>query len=186
MLFGDDENGSLSPETATTDTNGRAQTTLTLSKDATGEYIVEAYRSDDFGVYVDLTVTIDTSPPRATRLEKISGDNQTGFTGGALANPFVVEVRDQFDDPMDGVTVTFAVTAGGGSLSATNVTTDQDGRAESTLTLAATPAPIPSRQVSKVSPKRRPLVQKRPFNPRPQRPYQPSSAGSRADPPVKR
>ena len=87
ILFGDADTGSLDPETGTTDENGRAQTTLILSNDATGEYIVEAYRSDDFGVYVDFTVTIDTSPPTPTTLSIVSGDNQNGFTGAALANP---------------------------------------------------------------------------------------------------
>ena len=36
-------------------------------------------------------------------------------------NPVVVEVHDQYRDPMEGVTVTFAVSAGGGSLSDTTV-----------------------------------------------------------------
>ena len=38
-----------------------------------------------------------------------------------------------------GVPVTFAVTAGGGTLSVTNTTTDENGRAESTLTLGPNP-----------------------------------------------
>ena len=139
VLFGDADTGSLSPETGKTDANGRAQTTLTLGTDAEGEYTVEAYNSDDFGVYVDFTVSVDTSPPTPTTLSIVSGDNQSGFTGAVLANPFVVEVRDQFDDPISSVTVTFAVSEGGGSLSATTGTTDQDGRAESTLTLGTDP-----------------------------------------------
>ena len=139
IFFGDPDTASLDPETATTDANGRAQTTFTLSADAEGEYIVEAYSSQDFGVYVNFTVTVDTSLPKATRLEKISGDNQTGFAGEPLMNPFVVQVRDQYNDPLEGVTVTFAVTAGDGSLSGTTVTTDQDGQAKTTLTLGTEP-----------------------------------------------
>ena len=119
IFFGDATTGSLNPMSAETDADGRVQTTLTLTDDATGEYIVEAYNSDDFGVYVDFTVSVDTSPRTATRLAKISGDDQSGFTGAALVNPFVVEVRDQFDDPLAGAAVTFAVTAGSGALSAT-------------------------------------------------------------------
>ena len=42
-------------------------------------------------------------------MEIISGDNQTGLTGEALANPFVVEVRDENGNPLEGVIVTFAV-----------------------------------------------------------------------------
>ena len=139
IFFGDATTGSLNPMSAETDAHGRVQTTLTLTDDATGEYTVEAYNSDDFGVYVDFTVSVDTSPRTATRLAKISGDDQSGFTGEALVNPFVVEVRDQFDDPLEGVTVTFAVTAGSGALSATTATTDAAGQAESTLTLGGDP-----------------------------------------------
>ena len=40
----------------------------------------------------------------------ISGDKQQGLLGEALANPFVVEVRDQSGDPLLGVQVTFSVT----------------------------------------------------------------------------
>ena len=46
---------------------------------------------------------------------------------------------DQHGEPLAGATVTFAVTAGGGTLSATTATTDADGRASTTLTLGRTP-----------------------------------------------
>ena len=65
----------------------------------------------------------------------ISGDKQQGLLGEALAKPFVVEVRDQSGDPLPGVQVTFSVSSGGGTLSATSVMTDVNGRAESILTL---------------------------------------------------
>ena len=70
--------------------------------DATGEYIVEAYRSDELGLSTQFTVTVDPLLPKATRLEKISGDDQTGLTGGVWAAPFVVEVLDQYDAPLEG------------------------------------------------------------------------------------
>ena len=68
-------------------------------------------------------------------LLKISGDNQTGTAGAALANPFVVEVQNSDGTGIAGVLVTYAVTAGNGTLSATYTATDGNGRAESTLTL---------------------------------------------------
>ena len=61
------------------------------------------------------------------------------MTGEALLNPFVVEIRDQYDTPLEGVTVTFTVSAGGGSLSDTSVDTDANGLAQSTLTLGNDP-----------------------------------------------
>ena len=80
-----------------------------------------------------------------TTLTKVSGDAQTGATSTALANPFVVEVKDGGRTWGDGsvrgvpvafagVPVTFAVTGGGGTLSATSVATDSNGRAQTTLT----------------------------------------------------
>ncbi len=68
-------------------------------------------------------------------LLKVSGDHQKGTAATALANPFVVEVQNSDGTGLAGISVTFAVTAGNGTLSATDTTTDADGRAESTLTL---------------------------------------------------
>jgi hypothetical protein len=65
----------------------------------------------------------------------VSGNNQSGRPGAELANPFVVEVIDEDNAPVSGVTVTFAVTAGGGTLSRTSATTGSNGRAQTTLTL---------------------------------------------------
>ena len=68
-------------------------------------------------------------------LSKISGDNQTGTSGTLLANPFVIEVRDNNLSALEGISVTFTVTTGGGTLNITHTTTDENGRAESMLTL---------------------------------------------------
>ena len=68
-------------------------------------------------------------------LLKISGDNQKGVSFAPLSHPFVVEVQDENGAALPGISVTFAVTAGGGTLSVTSTTTDEKGRAESTLTL---------------------------------------------------
>ena len=83
------------------------------------------------------TTTTTTTTPVATTLSKISGDNQQGPPGEALANPFVVQVQDQNGNPLQGTTVTFAVTAGGGTLTATTPTTDANGQAQTTLTLGS-------------------------------------------------
>ena len=83
-------------------------------------------------VYVDFDNRVATAPV------KISGDTQQGNTGATLTQPFVVEVRDGSSVAFTGVPVTFVVTAGGGTLSATNTTTDANGRAQSVLTLGNT------------------------------------------------
>ncbi len=84
------------------------------------------------GAFVDFDNRVATAPV------KISGDTQQGSSGTTLAQPFVVEVRDGDSTAFAEVPVTFAVTAGGGTLSVTSTTTDANGRAESTLTLGNT------------------------------------------------
>ena len=73
--------------------------------------------------------------PHPRTLTKISGDEQKGLSSTALADPLVVEVRDQNGDLFEGARVSFAVTAGDGTLSTTTATTDARGRASTTLTL---------------------------------------------------
>ena len=90
-------------------------------------------------------------PGSPSKLEIISGDGQQGPSGKALPRPLVVEVRDQYGNPLPGSTVTFTVTAGDGRLSdrfkVENVKTDANGRAETSLTLG----PHPGRNIVVVS-----------------------------------
>ena len=129
--------GTVQPEIATTDADGLAQSTLTLGSDP-GTNTVEG-GIEGIAQTVVFSAEATPPPPAPTVLSVISGDNQSGLTGEALVNPFVVEVRDQYDDPMEGVTVTFAVLAGDGSLSSEMGLTDANGQAESTLTFGSDP-----------------------------------------------
>ena len=70
-------------------------------------------------------------------LLKISGDNQKGASYASLSQPFVIEAQDENGSALTGISVTFAVTGGGGTLSVKNTTTDENGRAQSTLILGA-------------------------------------------------
>ena len=123
--------GRFSPRTPRTDEDGFAETTFTPT--STGRIRVVATVT---GVDSTAAFIVQGGEP-ADALEKVSGDNQSGTPGNALANPFVVEVQDEDGEPLTGHSVTFSVTAGGGSLSATSATADEDGRAETTLTLGS-------------------------------------------------
>ena len=68
-------------------------------------------------------------------LLKISGDNQTGTAFTPLSNPYVVEVQDESGSAASGIAVTFAITAGGGIIHPKITRTDENGRAQNTLTL---------------------------------------------------
>ena len=128
---------SLSDTSVDTGANGLAQSTLTLGSDpGTNTVEVSAEGISQMPVF---SAEATLPPPMPTALSIISGDNQTSLTGETLMNPFVVEVRDQYGDPMEGVTVTFTVTAGDGTLSTITATTDANGQAEITLTLGSDP-----------------------------------------------
>ena len=79
--------------------------------------------------------------PRPTALLKVSGDNQQGTLGAELISPLVVELRNQYGSALSlqGVPVTFTITAGDGQLNGKftveNKMTDANGRAQTTLTL---------------------------------------------------
>ena len=68
-------------------------------------------------------------------LLKILGDDQKGVSSSPLSDPFVIEVQDENGSVLAGISVTFAVITGGGTLSVTSTTTDANGRAQSILTL---------------------------------------------------
>ena len=84
-------------------------------------------------------IEVKFDPRTPTTLVKISGAAQQATVNAVLARPFVVEVRDEQNRAFAGMPVTFVVTAGGGTLSTTRTTTDENGRAESTLTLGPNP-----------------------------------------------
>ena len=82
-------------------------------------------------------VTVSFDDRAHPALLKISGDNQHGIPSASLSQPFVIEVRDENGSALAGISVTFAVIGGGGTLSTTITRTDANGRAQSTLTLGA-------------------------------------------------
>lgn len=65
----------------------------------------------------------------------VSGDNQTGGAGAALALPITVQVNDKKGDALKGAEVTFAVTGGGGSVQSATVTTNAQGQAATNWTV---------------------------------------------------
>ena len=165
----DDGTVSFSVTTATTDSDGQVSTSLRLGSDATGSYTVTAsVGTGSISSTVTVDSSSDDGPDdgQGTRgtsqqpksdgssgnenstavkqvipqtLTKVSGDEQRGPAGTALAAPFVVSVLDQNRSAFTGAVVTFSVTAGGGTLSSTTATTDANGQAATTLTLGSDP-----------------------------------------------
>ena len=126
---------STSSATATTDTNGQAATRLTLGSES-GTNTVSATVEGLDPVTFTATAAEQAMPHSLT---KVCGDSQEGTAGALLAEPLVVSVVDEDGAAMAGVVVSFAVTAGGGTLSAATATTDANGRAATRLTLGSDP-----------------------------------------------
>ena len=82
-------------------------------------------------------VIVEFDNQAQSALLKISGDNQKGASFAPLPQPFVVEAQDENGSALAGISVTFSVTEGDGTLSTTTARTDLNGRAQSTLTLSS-------------------------------------------------
>lgn len=112
-----------------TDAAGQASATFTAGQVAGPQKA----RATAGGAKADFTLTATAGP--ATQLTKSTGDGQTGWAGVPLPMAYAVVARDAFNNPVAGVTVTWAVTSGGGSLSAATSVTTATGAATTIHTL---------------------------------------------------
>ena len=119
--------------TAITDATGQAATRLTLGSEP-GTNTVEVSAE---GMDPETFTATATEQVMPNALTKVCGDEQGGRAGERLAEPLVVFVSDEDGAAMAGVAVTFAVTAGGGTMSATTDTTNANGRTRIFLTLGS-------------------------------------------------
>ena len=106
---------------------------LTIDKSGTG-YTLSASAATLTGA---TSSAFNITAAAATTITVASGNNQSGAPNSALANPLVVTATDAFGNGVPGVGVTFAVTAGGGSLGTPNATTAANGQAQTSWTLGA-------------------------------------------------
>lgn len=86
-----------------------------------------------FGV----TACSDSGSDAAVSITVVSGSSQTGIVATALVSPLVVKVVDEDGDAVSGASVTFATTSGG-VIGSPTVTTNSEGRAQTTYVLGAT------------------------------------------------
>ncbi len=124
--------GSANPVSVNTGADGSASTTWTLGPRAginTVTAVVSGVGSVGF--------TARGTSAGASRLVRNGGDQQTAPAQTRLGTPLSVRAVDADGDGVSGVNVTWAVTAGGGSLSSTSTTTRDDGTAEVTWTLGS-------------------------------------------------
>ncbi len=115
-----------------TDENGRAETIWVLGT-AAGRHRLEARVAGLTPLVFEATALAD-APVSATAT---GGQDQRAQPGATLPEALVVTVRDEFGNPVEGVSVTFSIAAGAGSLSVTESVTDVAGTAATSWTLGA-------------------------------------------------
>jgi hypothetical protein len=82
---------------------------------------------------------LSTDNPISLRLGALKGDNQSAAAGTVFADSLTAIVLDQYGFSTEGVAVAWAITSGGGSLSAATTTTDLNGITSVTYTGGLTP-----------------------------------------------
>jgi len=135
--------GSVVGSPDTTNANGVATLTSWKLGGVVGQNTVTATATGLPSVTFNATATAGA----ATTVIAIAGSNQAAVQGTSVATPPAVRVTDGSGNPVSGVAVTFAVTAGGGSATGLSKTTNTAGEAavtswtlgsSSTQTLTAT------------------------------------------------
>ncbi len=122
--------GVISPSQSVTGPDGTATATMRLGS-ALGAQSARAV----LGGADPVTFTATANAAPASQLSVVSGDNQTATVGATLVQAVRVKVADGFGNAVSGVTVIFAVTLGGGSLSSPTAISDASGFAQVTWTL---------------------------------------------------
>jgi len=118
--------GTANPPSAVTDSLGLAQTAVTLGSTA-GSLSITASVAAATQVQFAATATQQAGVPAS--LTKVAGDGQSAPVGTAVATAPQVKVTDAFSTPVSGVSVTFAVASGGGSVTGATATTNSSGLA---------------------------------------------------------
>ena len=119
--------GSVSSPTVATDADGVASITWTVGNEPGVN--VDTVRASVSGLNTPAVFTATVTAAAPATLTSISGNAQSGVPGQPLAQPLVVVVRDRFGNGTPDVPVTWAVTAGGGTLSSPTSSTGADGHA---------------------------------------------------------
>lgn len=114
---------SSNPAVVSVDANGRA------TAESNGSAVIRATAGDAVG---EAPVTVDQV---ATTLVRIAGDGQDAPAGTALPVPLQVQVADRLGGAIAGKEIQYSIIGGGGQLTPPTVTTDSEGRAQTTWVL---------------------------------------------------
>jgi adhesin/invasin len=117
--------GQVTGGSATTNASGIATVGGWTMGTAAGANTLTASAAGVNGSPVTFTVTASAGAPKT--ITKQGGDNQTASPNEAVVVKPSVKVVDQFGNPVAGVTVTFTIASGSGTVSGGSATTDAAG-----------------------------------------------------------
>ena len=118
--------GSLGATSSTTSGSGIATVSFTTGTTAGTTYTVTA-SSTSPSVRTGTSPAITTVAGNAARIALNGGDAQSATVGTVVATDPSVLVTDANNNPVSGLTVTFSVNSGGGSITGASATTDASG-----------------------------------------------------------
>ncbi|MGH7567794.1 MAG: Ig-like domain-containing protein [Gemmatimonadales bacterium] len=133
--------GSVNPTGSTTDINGKATTTRTLGLTPGTQTTTATANLTGGGGSTTVTFNVNATVGGATQMTITGGQNQTDTVGQTLPTPLSVRVADQFNNPVQGVQISWSVIDGGGSVNPGASTTDASGIATTSWTLGTTTTP---------------------------------------------
>ena len=132
---GDPSGATVAPDTAMTDDGGHAEFQVVLGT-RVGEAAAEVRVATANGERVlSAPLRFDAVSSDATRLLGVAGDSQSAPAGADLPGPLVVQVTDEFGNPISGVEIAWAADAG--SVTPSAALTGADGLASAGRTLGA-------------------------------------------------
>ncbi|HEU4828445.1 MAG TPA: Ig-like domain-containing protein [Gemmatimonadales bacterium] len=131
------EGGSVTPDTALTDSDGRASVRWILGA-TEGTQRVQALVIGELDLATSFTASAGAGV--AARVELIRGNDQTAIAGSTLPDSLVVRTLDEDGRPVAGISVTWTAT-GGGSVSAPATVTGPDGMSGIRRTLGPAAGP---------------------------------------------
>jgi Bacterial Ig-like domain (group 1) len=126
--------GSLQADADTTDAGGLARDRWTLGTGADAAQRVEA-RVVSGAAALTKAFAARAVAAGAGRMAAVGASERTGTAGDPLPEPLAVRVADRYGNPVAGVTVAWAVRAGGGTVTSRGGATDSDGVARADWTL---------------------------------------------------
>src|SRR5207237_8031102 len=138
--------GSVSPTSSVTDAAGHASTTRTLGP-TPGTQTTTASAAG----LAPVTFNVQAQVGGATQMAISGGQGQTDTGGPTLPVPLSVRVADALNNPVAGVTISWSVVDGGGSVNPLTSSTNSSGIASTNWTLGTAMTPTDSTQTAQAT-----------------------------------